>query len=94
MKPPFEISKKTSTCCPAMSITESTSWVGSLQEAQQVLLTDDVFADEHLPVVAELVQQLSTLRQRARRLTVKICSNWSTFATSDDSGQGNLLPWG
>ena len=37
-----------------------------LAGAQQVLLTDDVFADEHLPVVAELVQQLSTLQQRAR----------------------------
>jgi helicase len=37
-----------------------------LAGAQQVLLTDDVFADEHLPVVAELVQQLSTLQQRVR----------------------------
>ena len=37
-----------------------------LAGAQQVLLTDDVFADEHLPVVAELVQKLSTLQQRVR----------------------------
>ena len=37
-----------------------------LAGAQQVLLTDDVFAEEHLPVVAELVQQLSTLQQRVR----------------------------
>jgi len=37
-----------------------------LAGAQQVLLTDDVFADEHLPVVAELVQRISTLQQRVR----------------------------
>ena len=37
-----------------------------LAGAQQVLLTDDVFADEHLPVVADLVQRISTLQQRVR----------------------------
>lgn len=37
-----------------------------LAGAQHVLLTDDVFAEEHLPVVASLVQQLSTLQQRVR----------------------------
>ena len=30
------------------------------------MLTDDVFADEHLPVVADLVQRISTLQQRVR----------------------------
>ena len=34
--------------------------------AQQVLLTDDVFAEEHLPVVGQLVQDISTLQQRVR----------------------------
>ena len=37
-----------------------------LAGAQQVLLTDDVFAEEHLPVVADLVQRISTLQQRVR----------------------------
>lgn len=37
-----------------------------LSGAQHVLLTDDVFAEEHLPVVASIVQQLSTLQQRVR----------------------------
>lgn len=37
-----------------------------LAGAQQVLLTDDVFAEEHLPIVAKLVQQISTLQQRVR----------------------------
>ena len=37
-----------------------------LAGAQQVLLTDDVFAEEHLPIVAQLVQQISTLQQRVR----------------------------
>jgi helicase len=37
-----------------------------LAGAQQVLLTDDVFAEEHLPVVADLVQQISVLQQRVR----------------------------
>ena len=37
-----------------------------LSGAQHVLLTDDVFAEEHLPVVADLVQRLSVLQQRVR----------------------------
>ena len=37
-----------------------------LAGAQHVLLTDDVFAEEHLPIVASVVQQLSTLQQRVR----------------------------
>ncbi|MBO95614.1 MAG: hypothetical protein CMA80_03325 [Euryarchaeota archaeon] len=37
-----------------------------LAGAQQVLLTDDVFAEEHLPVVGQLVQDISTLQQRVR----------------------------
>ena len=37
-----------------------------LAGAQNVLLTDDVFADEHLPVVSTIVQQLSVLQQRVR----------------------------
>ena len=37
-----------------------------LAGAQQVLLTDDVFADEHLPVVADLVQRISMAQQRVR----------------------------
>ena len=37
-----------------------------LAGAQHVLLTDDVFADEHLPVVSTIVQQLSVLQQRVR----------------------------
>jgi helicase len=37
-----------------------------LAGAQHVLLTDDVFAEEHLPNVASIVQQLSTLQQRVR----------------------------
>ncbi len=37
-----------------------------LAGAQQVLLTDDVFAEDHLPVVADIVQQISVLQQRVR----------------------------
>ena len=37
-----------------------------LAGAQQVLLTDDVFAEEPLPVVGQLVQDISTLQQRVR----------------------------
>jgi helicase len=37
-----------------------------LSGAHHVLLTDDVFADEHMSVVSELVQQLSMLQQRVR----------------------------
>jgi helicase len=37
-----------------------------LSGAQHVLLTDDVFAEEHMSVVSRLVQQLSVLQQRVR----------------------------
>ena len=37
-----------------------------LAGAQHVLLTDDVFAEEHMGVVSALVQQLSVLQQRVR----------------------------
>jgi helicase len=37
-----------------------------LAGAQQVLLTDDVFAEDHLPIVGDLVQQISVLQQRVR----------------------------
>ena len=37
-----------------------------LAGAQHVLLTDDVFAEEHIPVVSSIVQQLSVLQQRVR----------------------------
>ena len=37
-----------------------------LTGAQHVLLTDDVFAEEHAPVVADLVAMLSTAQQRVR----------------------------
>jgi helicase len=37
-----------------------------LSGAQHVLLTDDVFADEHMAVVSTLVQKLSVLQQRVR----------------------------
>jgi helicase len=37
-----------------------------LAGSQHIVLTDDVFADEHLPVVSQLVQQISVLQQRVR----------------------------
>ena len=37
-----------------------------LTGAQHVLLTDDVFAEEHAPVIADLVAMLSTAQQRVR----------------------------
>lgn len=37
-----------------------------LAGAQHVLLTDDVFADDHMHVVSQLVQKLSVLQQRVR----------------------------
>ena len=37
-----------------------------LAGGQHIVLTDDVFADEHLPVVSQLVQQISVLQQRVR----------------------------
>lgn len=37
-----------------------------LSGAQHVLLTDDVFAEEHAPVIADLVKQLSSTQQRVR----------------------------
>lgn len=37
-----------------------------LTGAQHVLLTDDVFAEEHAPVIASLVKQLSSTQQRVR----------------------------
>ncbi len=37
-----------------------------LAGAQHVVLTDDVFAEEHMGVVSRLVQQLSVLQQRVR----------------------------
>lgn len=37
-----------------------------LAGSQHIVLTDDVFADDHLPVVSQLVQQISILQQRVR----------------------------
>jgi helicase len=37
-----------------------------LSGAQHVILTDDVFAEEHMSIVSQLVQQVSTLQQRVR----------------------------
>jgi helicase len=37
-----------------------------LAAGQQVLLTDDVFAEEHLPIIGELATMLDMLRQRIR----------------------------
>ncbi len=37
-----------------------------LSGAQHVVLTDDVFAEEHMGIVSQLVQQLSVLQQRVR----------------------------
>ncbi len=37
-----------------------------LAGSQHIVLTDDVFADDHLPVVSQLVQQISVLQQRVR----------------------------
>ncbi|MBL6733241.1 MAG: DEAD/DEAH box helicase [Candidatus Poseidonia sp.] len=37
-----------------------------LAGSQHIVLTDDVFADEHLPLVSQLVQQISVLQQRVR----------------------------
>lgn len=37
-----------------------------LAGSQHIVLTDDVFADEHLPVVSQLVQQIGVLQQRVR----------------------------
>jgi helicase len=37
-----------------------------LAGAQHVLLTDDVFAEDHMHVVSQLVQKLSVLQQRVR----------------------------
>ena len=37
-----------------------------LYAGREILLTDDVFADEHMPILAELSSNLDTLRQRVR----------------------------
>ena len=37
-----------------------------LYAGREILLTDDVFADEHMPIIAELSTALDTLRQRVR----------------------------
>lgn len=37
-----------------------------LAGSQHIVLTDDVFADDHMPVVSQLVQQISILQQRVR----------------------------
>ena len=37
-----------------------------LAGAQHVLMADDVFAEEHLPVLSEMVQHISVLQQRVR----------------------------
>ena len=37
-----------------------------LYAAREILLTDDVFADEHMPILAQLSSNLDTLRQRVR----------------------------
>ena len=34
--------------------------------SREILLTDDVFADEHMPILAQLSSNLDTLRQRVR----------------------------
>ena len=37
-----------------------------LYASREILLTDDVFADEHMPILAQLSSNLDTLRQRVR----------------------------
>jgi helicase len=37
-----------------------------LAGAQHIVLTDDVFSEDHMGVIADLVQQMSTLQQRVR----------------------------
>jgi len=37
-----------------------------LAAGQQVLLTDDVFSEEHLPVIGEIATEIDMLRQRVR----------------------------
>ena len=37
-----------------------------LYAGREILLNDDVFADEHMPVLAQLSSDLDTLRQRVR----------------------------
>lgn len=37
-----------------------------LYAGREILLTDDVFADEHMPILAQLTSNLDTLRQRVR----------------------------
>ena len=37
-----------------------------LYAGREILLTDDVFADEHMPILAQLSSDLDTLRQRVR----------------------------
>ena len=37
-----------------------------LYAGREILLNDDVFADEHMPVLAQLSSELDTLRQRVR----------------------------
>ena len=64
-----------------------------LAGAQQVLLTDDVFAEEHLPVVADLVQRISTLQQRVRHGCKTDLLQLVNIRHVGRQRQENLQPW-